>query len=68
MSNNKEKRAAIASAEAAIAHANSFGLSEKEKVELIDWIFETALGNTSSDGTVAPEFQYSSVKPRVILQ
>jgi hypothetical protein len=66
MSNNEEKRAAIAAAEAAIARANSFFLTEKEKSYLCDHVFQTALGNTSNDGTVLPEHQYP--KPRVVLQ
>jgi hypothetical protein len=41
-------------------------LSEKEKSEVVDWVFESALENTSTDGTVAPEHQYP--KPRIVLQ
>jgi hypothetical protein len=63
-----EKRAAIAVAEAAIAHANSFGLSELEKSYLCDHIFDTQKQNTQEDGATLPGHQYSRVKSRVILQ
>jgi hypothetical protein len=68
MPKNDKKRAAIAAAEAAIAQANSFPLTEKEKAELCDHIFDTQQQNTQDDGTTLPEHQYSSVKPKVLVQ
>ncbi len=62
------KRAAVAAAEAAIAHANSFELSELEKCYLCDHVFDTQKQNTQEDGTVLPEHQYSSMKLKAILQ
>jgi hypothetical protein len=62
------KRAAITAAEAAITHANSFGLSELEKSYLCDHVFDTQQQNTQEDGTTLPEHQYSLAKLRTILQ
>jgi len=58
------KQRALQAAFDAIQVANKYGLTEKEKSFLCDWVFETAPRDTARDGTVPEDSQYTAAKPK----